>query len=128
MPPSNRADLTYCSPGQDANSSLLQKTRGFGVQLSDSSDLFSWANQSIVGAEYSDSDDTFAQLYQYGGLAPDRALVYLPSPFNNEKVISVSGTQCMIVTISVWPPRRAQPMNVASDAVVQPILPPMSPG
>jgi outer membrane receptor protein involved in Fe transport len=92
LPPSSRADLTYCSPGQDANSSLLQTTRGIGMQLTDSSDLFGWSNQAIVGAEYSDSDDSFAQFYQYGGLAPDRSLVYLPSPFNNQKVISVSGT------------------------------------
>ena len=41
--------------------------------------------------------------------------------------ISVSGTQCMRVTISVWPFRRAQAMNVVSDALVQPILPPRSP-
>ncbi len=33
----------------------------------------------------------------------------------------------MRVTMSVWPPRRAQAMNVVSDAVVQPILPPRSP-
>jgi hypothetical protein len=42
-------------------------------------------------------------------------------------VISVSGTQCMMVTMSVWPSRRAQAMNVVSDAVVQPIFPPRSP-
>jgi hypothetical protein len=93
VPPPDRAALTYCSPGQDANSSLLQTTRGFGIQLSDSSDLFGWASQGIIGAEYSDSDDTFGQSYRYGGLAPDRSLAYLPSPFNNQKVISVGGKE-----------------------------------
>lgn len=92
LPPPDRAALTYCSPGQDANSSLLQTTRGFGIQLSDSSDLFGVANQGIVGAEYSDSADTFGQFYRYGGLAPDRSLAYLPSPFNDQKVISVGGS------------------------------------
>ncbi|HEV7490326.1 MAG TPA: TonB-dependent receptor [Rhodanobacteraceae bacterium] len=92
LPPANRAELTYCSPGQDANSTLLQSTRGFGIQLTDSEDVFGWTNQAIVGAEYTDSDDTFSQLYQYGDLASDRSLIYLPSPFNDQKVISVSGS------------------------------------
>lgn len=91
-PAASFAQLAYCMPGQDANSTLLQSSRGFGVQLTDSRDLFGWPNQAIVGAEYTDSDDTFSQYYLYGGLAPDRSLVYLPSPFNDQKVISVSGS------------------------------------
>jgi outer membrane receptor protein involved in Fe transport len=84
--------LTYCSPGQNATSSLLQRTKGVGLQLTDSQDLLGWSNQAIVGADYSDSDDTFSEAYQYGGLTADRFLVYEPSPFNDETVISLTGS------------------------------------
>jgi len=84
--------LTYCSPGQNATSSLLQRTKGLGVQLTDSQDLLGWANQAIVGADYSDSDDTFSEAYQYGGLTANRHLIYEPSPFNDETVISLTGS------------------------------------
>ena len=90
-PAASFAQLAYCVPGQDANSTLLQTTRGFGLQLTDSQDLFGWPNQAILGAEYTDSDDAFSQYYLYGGLAPDRSLVYLPSAYNGQKVISVNG-------------------------------------
>src|SRR5579863_2070222 len=39
MPPTTRAALTYCSPAQDANSRLTQRSSGFGVQLTDSRDV-----------------------------------------------------------------------------------------
>jgi len=91
-PAASLAAMAYCLPGQDANSSLLQNSRGFSLQLTESSDVFGWSNQAILGAEYIDSDDTFSQFYQYGGLAPDRSLVYLPSPYNGQKVISVNGS------------------------------------
>jgi outer membrane receptor protein involved in Fe transport len=91
-PTVSRAALTYCSPGQFASSQLLQRTKGFGLQVTDSHDVFGWSNQAIVGADYTDSQDSFAQQYQFGPLAPDRLLIYQPSPFNNETVISLSGT------------------------------------
>jgi outer membrane receptor protein involved in Fe transport len=84
--------LTYCTPGQNAESSLLQSTKGFALQLTDSQDLLGWANQGIIGADYSDSDDTFVESYQYGGLTSDRSLIYEPSPFNDETVISLAGS------------------------------------
>jgi outer membrane receptor protein involved in Fe transport len=71
---------------------LLQRTKGFALQLTDSQNLFGWANQAVVGADYSDSDDVFSEAYQYGGLTPDRLLIYEASPFNNETVISLAGT------------------------------------
>lgn len=83
--------LTYCEPGQNADGRLGQRSTGIGVQLTDSQDLLGWSNQGILGADYDDSRDTFAQYYQYGALAPDRTLVYAPSPFNDETVISLSG-------------------------------------
>jgi outer membrane receptor protein involved in Fe transport len=90
-PPTNRADLTYCAPGQNATSHLLQRTKGAGLQLTDSQDLFGWTNQAILGADYNDSADAFVQSYQYGQLTPDRLLIYEVTPFNDESVISLTG-------------------------------------
>ena len=83
--------LAYCSPGQNATGSLTQRTAGAGLQLTDSQDLFSWTNQAVLGADYTDSRDSFVQSYQYGGLAANRTLIYAESPFNNETVLSLSG-------------------------------------
>jgi len=91
-PPTNRAGLAFCAAGQNVSSRLNQRTAGIGVQLTDSQDLFGWKNQAILGADYDDSRDTFAQALQYGPLAPDRSLIYEPSPLNNETVISLRGS------------------------------------
>jgi outer membrane receptor protein involved in Fe transport len=88
----SRAALSYCSPGQNATSRLLQSTKGAGLQLTDSQDAFGWSNQAIFGADYADSDDTFSQAYQFGQLTPGRQLIYEPSPFNDETVISLTGS------------------------------------
>jgi outer membrane receptor protein involved in Fe transport len=90
-PPASRANLAYCAPSQYATSRLLQRTKGFGLQLTDSQDIFGWANQAIVGADFNDSSDTFSQSNLLGQLTPDRELIYEPSPFNDETVISLSG-------------------------------------
>jgi len=84
--------LTYCSPGQDATSTLLQRTKGAALQLTDSQTLFGWTNQAVLGADYSDSDDVFSEAYQYGGLSAARSLIYVTSPFNDETVISLTGS------------------------------------
>jgi outer membrane receptor protein involved in Fe transport len=89
--PASRAALTYCAPGQNATSQLLQRTKGFGLQLTDSQDMFGWSNQAIFGADYNDSDDAFSQAYQFGQLTPGRQLIYEASPFNDETVISLTG-------------------------------------
>jgi outer membrane receptor protein involved in Fe transport len=90
-PAASETELAYCTPGQSATGRLLQTTRGLGVQLTDPRDLFGWSNQAIVGADYTDSQDTFDQSYQYGALSPQRFLIYEVSPFNDETVISLSG-------------------------------------
>ena len=90
-PATSRADLTYCTPGQNATSHLLQRTKGFGLQLTDSQDLSGWTNQGILGIDYNDSDDTFSQASQYGQLTADRLLIYEMSPFNDETIISLRG-------------------------------------
>jgi outer membrane receptor protein involved in Fe transport len=91
-PSASLGALTYCSPGQNATSNLLQRTKGIALQLTDSQNLFGWTNQAVLGADYSDSDDTFSEAYQYGGLTPDRLLIYDVSPFNDETVISLTGS------------------------------------
>jgi outer membrane receptor protein involved in Fe transport len=92
MPNASSAALTYCSSGQFASSELLQRTKGLGLQLTDSQDIFGWTNQGTVGVDYTGSDDSFVQKYQFGPLGPDRLLIYEPSPFNNQTVISLSGS------------------------------------
>ena len=89
--PTSRADLAFCAAGQNAVSRLTQRTAGFGVQLTDSQDVFGWKNQAILGADYENSEDGFAQSFQYGALAADRTLIYEDSPLNNETVISLNG-------------------------------------
>ncbi|HWY96879.1 MAG TPA: TonB-dependent receptor [Steroidobacteraceae bacterium] len=89
--PASRANLNYCAPGQDSTSHLLQRTKGFGLQLTDSQDVFGWTNQAILGADYNDSNDSFSQSSLFGQLASDRHLIYEASPFNDETVISLTG-------------------------------------
>jgi outer membrane receptor protein involved in Fe transport len=91
-PPTSRADIAFCANGSNAQARLIQRTAGFGVQLTDSQNVFGFKNQAIVGADYDDSPVTFAQTFQYGTLAPDRTLMYEINPLNNETVISLSGS------------------------------------
>jgi len=90
-PPASRAALTWCAPAQNATGRVTQRTAGFALQLTDSHEVFGWANQATVGADYNDSSDTFSQTYQYGQFSAERMLVYEESPFNNQTVISLSG-------------------------------------
>jgi outer membrane receptor protein involved in Fe transport len=90
-PAATLVGLAYCAPGQSATSRLNQRSTGAGLQLTDSQELFGWSNQGILGADFDDSRDSFAQSYQYGKLAPDRTLIYEPAAFNDPTVISLSG-------------------------------------
>jgi outer membrane receptor protein involved in Fe transport len=90
-PATSPAELTWCSPGQNAGGRLTQRTSGLALQLTDSQQLFGWPNQAIFGVDYSDSKDTFTQSYQYGQLSADRMLIYEQSPFNDQTVVSLSG-------------------------------------
>jgi outer membrane receptor protein involved in Fe transport len=91
-PLANRAEIAFCFPGQNATSRLVQRTAGFGVQLTDSQDLFGWQNQAVLGADYDDSQDSYLQTFQYGELAQNHTLIYYVSPLDNETVISLSGS------------------------------------
>jgi outer membrane receptor protein involved in Fe transport len=88
----NAATLAYCTPGQNATSTTLQSSVGFGLQLTEGDDVLGMKNQAILGVDYVDSHDDFNQAFQYGGLSyPDHLLIYEPSPYNNFNVIGVSG-------------------------------------
>ena len=94
-PATSPAELTWCSPGQNAGGQLTQRTRGLGLQLTDSQELLGWANQAIFGADYSDSDNAFTQSSQYGQLSAARMFVYEQSPFNDQTVIALRGDDRM---------------------------------
>jgi outer membrane receptor protein involved in Fe transport len=91
-PLTGRNAIAFCANSLSEVSRLLQHTAGFGVQLTDSQDVLGWKNQAIVGADYEDSRDTFAQMFQFGALAPDRTLIYDNTPLNNETVIALNGS------------------------------------
>ena len=90
-PHTSRAEIAFCANGQTAVSRLIQHTVGFGIQLTDSQDIFAMKNQGVIGADYEDSRDTFAQVFEYGTLAADRTLIYEAGPLNGATVISLSG-------------------------------------
>ena len=91
-PGANAAALAYCEPGQDATSTLTQRSVGFGLQLTDSDDVLGRKNQAIVGLDYDNTQDAFAEANQFGGIAADHHLMYLPSASNNQTVISLGGS------------------------------------
>ena len=91
-PFTEQAALAYCTNSVSELSTTVQRSLGGGVQLTDSQDLWGATNQAIIGADYADSADTFAQAFQYGFFAPDHTLIYQPSPFNNGTVIALRGS------------------------------------
>ena len=94
----NPATLAYCAPGQDSTSTLIQRAKGFGLQLTDSAAVLRWQNQGVVGVDYDDSQDDFNELTEYGGIAPDHQLVYEPSPYNDFPLVSVGGSNEILGT------------------------------
>jgi outer membrane receptor protein involved in Fe transport len=94
----NPATLAYCAPGQDSTSSLSQRSKGFGLQLTDSATVLGLKNQGVVGVDYDDSQDSFNELNEYGGIAPDHQLVYEPSPYNDFPLVTVGGSNKILGT------------------------------
>jgi iron complex outermembrane recepter protein len=89
--PTDLTALAYCSIGNNALSRLVQTTKGVGLQLTDSEDVFGWGNQGVLGADYTDSTDAFFEYDIYGPLTPNRSLINLPLAFNYQPAISVGG-------------------------------------
>ena len=90
-PGANPATLAYCAPGQDSTSTLTQRSKGFGLQLTDSDAVLGWKNQGVLGVDYDDSQDRFNELTEYGGIAQDHQLIYEPSPYNDFPLVTVGG-------------------------------------
>jgi outer membrane receptor protein involved in Fe transport len=92
VPPVESLTIAYCSQAATQVGQLRQRTSGLGLQLTDSQDLGHWSNQAILGADYSDAEDSFMQSIQYGAFAPDRTLLYYPNALNGATAISLSGS------------------------------------
>jgi outer membrane cobalamin receptor len=85
------ASLAYCTNSANEVSRLVQRSAGGGLQLTGTDDMFGMANQAIVGAAYSDSENTFLQSYLYGFFNQRHLLDYVQSPFNAPTAIAVNG-------------------------------------
>ncbi len=92
VPATDRAGIAYCANSASQVSRLSQRTFGVGMQLTDSQDLAAWKNQAIVGVDYEDAADVFAQAFQYGTFAPNHTLIYDVNPLNDETIISLAGS------------------------------------
>ncbi len=115
-PPADRAALDDCTPATNQVSTLMQRTAGFGLQLTDSQDLLGAGNQAIVGADYADSANRFVQSFLYGFFDPSHLLVLEPSPFNDETVISLGGSNRIfgLYATDTWSPREWLHVNVSA--------------
>jgi len=90
--PADLTALAYCEIGENTLSRTVQSTKGAGLQLTDSHDLFGWRNQGVLGADFTDSSDSFEDWQIYGPLTEDRLLIDLQLPFNYQPAIGVGGT------------------------------------
>ena len=90
--PSDLASLAYCTNDSSEVSALIQRSSGVGLQLTDSQGLWGGKNQAILGADYTDSSNSFVQAFQYGDFAENHLLVYQPAPFNDGTVIDLGGS------------------------------------
>jgi outer membrane receptor protein involved in Fe transport len=91
-PGASLAALAWCSNSVSEVSRLVQRSVGVGLQLTDSQDLLGAKNQAILGLDYSSTNNDFEQAFQYGVFAPNHTLIDTPSPFNDETVISLQGS------------------------------------
>lgn len=91
-PYADGVSLAYCTNAASEVSRLVQRSTGAGVQLTETGDLFGRANQAILGAAYSDSENDFAQSFLYGFFDERHLLDQVQSPFNAPTSISVSGS------------------------------------
>ncbi|HEY1215395.1 MAG TPA: TonB-dependent receptor, partial [Bryobacteraceae bacterium] len=91
-PFSDRASIVYCTNSVSEISRTGQRSVGLGLQLTDTSDLLGKKNQVIVGADYTDSDNTFVQHFLYGFFNSRHLLDAVDSPFSDPTIISLTGS------------------------------------
>ena len=85
--------IAYCANGQTAEFALdpaYSRIRRAAHRFSGR--LRHGRTKPSSAPTMSDSRDTFAQVFRYGTLAPDRTLIYESNPLNSETVISLSGS------------------------------------
>jgi len=91
-PFADRVSLAYCATAASEVSTLVQRSAGLGLQLTDSQDVLRGKNQAIIGADYTDTTNSFVQAFQYGAFAANHLLIPAMSPFNDQTVIDLSGS------------------------------------
>jgi outer membrane receptor protein involved in Fe transport len=115
-PLTDPAPLAYCSTAVNQVSTLMQRAAGAGLQLTDSQDLFGKNNQAIVGADYTDSENSFLQWFDYGSFAPSHLLIYEPSPSNAQTAIQLSGSNDIFgaYVADTWSPSDLLHLNLSA--------------
>jgi iron complex outermembrane recepter protein len=110
------APLAYCSTAANEVANLLQRTAGVGLQLTDSQDLFGGHNQAILGTDYTDSENSFKQWFDYGFFTPGRLLIYQPSPANSQTVIQLDGSNRIfgLYFTDTWSPSALLHFNISA--------------
>lgn len=108
--------LEYCTNATGEVSRLAQRSAGAGLQLTDTDDLFGKANQLILGAGYSDSENAFAQSFLYGFFGEQHLLDYVQSPFNAPTAVSVGGSDRIsgVYVTDTFSPSARFHLNVAA--------------
>lgn len=110
------APLAYCSTAVSQLSTLVQRSSGFGLQLTDSQDLLGAGNQAIVGTDYTDSENSFDQWFDYGFFAPSHVLIYQPSPANAATAIRLNGSNRIfgLYVTDTWSPTALLHFNASA--------------
>jgi len=110
------ASLAYCTTAANEVSTLVQRSSGVGLQLTDSQDLFGGRNQAILGADYTDAANSFVQAFQYGYFAANHLLIYQDNPFNSATVIDLSGSNRIfgIYLTDTYSPTKLLHFNIAA--------------
>jgi outer membrane receptor protein involved in Fe transport len=85
---SSAGELAACAAGVDHASTLVQRTLGFGAQLTESHALFGWNNQAVLGTGLDRTRDQFSQFQQYADLLPDRSTAPIDNPANPPQAVN----------------------------------------
>jgi outer membrane receptor protein involved in Fe transport len=86
------SDVAYCASGINRASTLIQKTWGFGLQLTDTHGFGAMKNQAVLGVSFDRANVDYQQAFQYATLTDSRQTVAIDDPNNPfETVNSVGG-------------------------------------
>lgn len=115
-PLTDPAPLAYCSTAVNEVSTLMQRSAGAGLQLTDSQDVFGAHNQAIIGTDYTDSENSFDQWFDYGFFAPSHLLIYQPSPANSRTAIQLNGSNRIfgVYLTDTWSPSTLLHFNLSA--------------